>query len=71
MDDIDVRFDHHPPADAATVQRHEDMRAIFKATAKAAVDRMPPDMHRERALVLTNLEQALFWANAGIARHGK
>jgi hypothetical protein len=30
------------------------------------LDLLPPG--REKALVLTNLEQAMFWANAAIAR---
>lgn len=64
MFDIDNLFDHHAP-DAGAVQQHEQYRAECKRLA-GAIDNLPPG--REQSLAMTNLEQALFWGNAAIAR---
>jgi hypothetical protein len=63
-DDIDRRFDYHPPDDEARM-KHEFIRTTFKHAAQA-LDLVPEG--RELALAITNLEQAMFWANAAIAR---
>lgn len=55
---------HRPHGDQA--KRYEELRAAGKELALAIVARVPDG--RERALALTQLEQAIFWANAGIAR---
>lgn len=62
---IDKRFDHHPP-DAERVRSHEYVRAQTKSLA-AEFNRIVPEGW-ELALALTKLEEALFWANAAIAR---
>ncbi|WP_081878217.1 Acb2/Tad1 domain-containing protein [Nocardia brasiliensis] len=66
MSDIDRRFAFHP---ADTVERqlaHTAVREQCKALAHQLDRDLPPG--REKALALTNLEQVMFWANAGIAR---
>lgn len=65
MSDIDNRFDYHAPTAEKRVL-HEEVRAQVKMTA-AFIDELVPD-GREKALALTKLEEALFWANAAIAR---
>lgn len=64
--DVERRFSFHP---ADTVQRqtgHEGIRASCKAIAHH-FDRVLP-AGREKSLALTKLEEAMFWANAAIAR---
>lgn len=65
-DDIENRFTYHPPKDAAAVQAHEAVRAALKTTAHFVAGAIPAG--REAALALTKLEEAMFWANAAIAR---
>ena len=59
-------FNHHPPVSAEDGARHEDVRLAIKASA-AYLDGKVPD-GREKAVMHTKLEEAMFWANAGIAR---
>lgn len=63
--EIDERMDHHPPTGPATGDAHATVRLIMKAAAKAVKDIAPPG--RETALFLTDIQQALMWANAAIA----
>lgn len=65
--DINNRFDHHPPKDDATVVKHQEFREATKALAAFYEEFLPES--REKALALTNLEQTLMWANAAIARN--
>lgn len=65
-EDIDNRFNYHPPT-AAKVAAHESTRAAARGLAHLFDGTLPPG--REKSLALTQLELALFWANAAIARH--
>lgn len=65
-DDLKNRFEHHPPKDEETAKAHEEVRLRLLGAAKY-LDRIVPD-GREKALAFTKLEEAMFWANAGIAR---
>lgn len=65
--DIENRFSHHPPKDAATVAQHELTRNQIKGIAHYWDGNLP--IGREKALAITKLEEAVFWANAAIARH--
>jgi hypothetical protein len=65
--DIDNRFTYHPP-DTERAAQHERVRGTMLAIAKNLNAILPPG--RELALVLTHLEEAMFWANAAIARQG-
>ena len=63
--DLETRFTYHPP----TPERHDNhdrIRIACKSLA-AFLHREVPE-GREKALAITNLEQVMFWANAGIAR---
>lgn len=63
--DLNKRFDYHAPGKKTAL--HEYFRAEFKDMAVAVVTGVPDG--REKSLVLTHLEEALFWANAAIARN--
>lgn len=65
IDELHHRFAYHP-ADEQTGQRHGHARAACELAADTIVAVVPPS--REQALALTKLEEAMFWANAGIAR---
>jgi hypothetical protein len=64
--EIDRRFDYHAP-DAGKKVLHETARSQAKATAEEWAEMLPES--REKSLALTALEEALFWANAAIARN--
>lgn len=63
--DLDNRFDYHRP-DEAKADTHQQVRNACKALAETLDELVPAG--REKSLVITNLEQAMFWANAAIAR---
>lgn len=65
--DIDNRFDFHPATTAEKRGDHGSIREACKALAHTLDAKVPPS--REKALALTNLEQAMMWANAAIARN--
>jgi outer membrane biosynthesis protein TonB len=61
------RFSFHP-ANADTAPKHEAVRSLAIEFA-GALDALLPE-GREKSLVLTKIEEAMFWANASIARGG-
>ena len=65
QDDIDYRMDYRHPTDEKR-ERHEMMRAAFKGLMRHVSEKTPTG--REQSLAFTKLEEALFWANAAIAR---
>lgn len=66
-EEMSKRFDHHPPTTSDTVKAHESARAACKVLAIAICQTVPEG--RERSLALTKIEEAMFWANAAIARN--
>ena len=66
-DEVERRFKHYPPTTDDQVQRHERWRDKVKALAHEAHFEIPAG--RELAVVLTKLEEAMMWGNAGIARN--
>lgn len=66
VSDIEQRFAASPPDDDRG-RLHQDIRDMIKETAYALYMIVPAG--REWSLVLTNLEQAMMWANMGLARH--
>jgi hypothetical protein len=63
---LDNNFTYHAPiSDQAT--RYETVRATAKELALSILMNCPPS--RERSVSLTELETAVFWANASIARN--
>jgi len=63
--DITNRFTYHPPK-GDQPQRYDTIRAAGLVLAKCIALKTPPS--REQSLALTKLEEAVFWANAAIAR---
>lgn len=63
---LDNNFVYHA-ADEDQAARYTIIRQTAKDFA-ALILRYTPDS-REQALALTNLEQAVFWANAAVARN--
>lgn len=60
------RFTYHPPLTPERIEAHELVRDCHLDLAEV-LDSVLPD-GREKAVVLTNLEQSMFWSNAAIAR---
>lgn len=64
--DIEHRFDYHRP-NAEAVKLHEGVREVLKEVALSFDSNLPDG--REKAVAITKLEEAMFWANAAIARN--
>lgn len=62
--DITNRFSYHAPKGDQTI-RYEHIRACLRSAAIFLCENVPPG--RERACALTHLQEAVLWANAGIA----
>jgi hypothetical protein len=65
-DDLHNRFTYHPPKGDQAV-RYSVIRREAGELAHLLTEQCPPS--RELSLAITNLEQAVFWANAAIARN--
>ena len=61
------RFRYHKP-DELTASVHDEIREECLGLAKFLVETLPES--REQSLAITKLEEAMFWANASIARNG-
>ena len=64
--DLENRFTYHAPKEGQP-EKYELLRNWAKYLAYMMTLNCPPS--RELSLALTNLEQAVFWANAAIARN--
>lgn len=64
VDEWANRFGYHK-ATEVTIPLHRELREDFLHLAEMIIRKVPAG--RERALALTNLQQALFFANAGVA----
>jgi hypothetical protein len=63
---IDNRFAYHEPK-GDQPERYVYLRTQAKFLARNILRNCPPS--RERSLAITKLEEAIFWANASIARN--
>lgn len=68
-EDINHRFGFHAATTEEKKMDHSSVRYNFTKLAHF-VDEFVPD-GREKAVVLTKLEEGMFWANAAIARNNK
>lgn len=66
MLDLEKRFAYHPPKNDQ-LERYTAIRAHILSVAKDIAQRCPDS--RERSLAFTHLEEAMFYANASIARN--
>lgn len=64
--DIENRFTYHSPK-TDQPQRYVRLRGEAREMALNIIRFTPPS--REQSLALTKLEEAIFWANAAIARN--
>lgn len=65
-EEIFHRCHYHPPSKDAMIL-HENTREDIEDLMNVFVSRLPEC--RETSLALTKLEEAMFWANAAIARN--
>jgi hypothetical protein len=65
-EDLNKRFTYHAPKERQA-ERYQEIREQAKQLAIKMTEECPES--RELSLALTNLEQAIFWANAAIARN--
>ncbi|MDN8591901.1 hypothetical protein Q0V21_24365 [Paenibacillus sp. 11B] len=63
---IENNFSYHSPKEGQPA-KYEAIRAKGKELAELIDEQTPKS--REQSLAMTNLEQAVFWANAAIARN--
>lgn len=61
------RFAYYPPLEEGKKERHEQIRELLLDTADQIVEFTGPST-REQSLAVTKLEEAMFWANAALAR---
>ncbi len=66
--DVENIFTYHPPQ-PEQIDRYTVLRAAAKEVAWIILGACPESREREQAL--TKLEEAIFWANASVARNGK
>jgi hypothetical protein len=64
-EELQTRFTYHPPKPGQT-EAYQELRDKAYELAQLFAGLCPES--RELALAHTNLEQAVFWANAAIAR---
>ena len=66
--DINNRFTYHPPIQELNqADRYGEIREEARMFALMLTNECPES--RERSLAITKLEEAVFWANAAIARN--
>jgi len=63
--ELENRFNYHAPNDERAA-RHTSVRQVLLSAATSVV--LHTAFSREQSLALTKLEEAMFWANAAIAR---
>lgn len=64
--EIDSRITYHPPSERAKVL-HDSVRTTIGDAMERFANQLPDT--RETSIVMTKLEEAMFWANAAIARN--
>lgn len=64
--DIEHRFAFHAASTEEKRDAHASVRQACRRLADELNERLPEG--REKALVITKLEEAMFWANAALAR---
>jgi hypothetical protein len=66
IEDLTNRFSFHPADTQEKRDAHEFVRDECLGLATALNSHVPDG--REKALVMTKLEEVMFWANAALAR---
>ena len=68
IEELENRFAYHPPTTEERKRAHEQVRELCLNLAIDLNGLMPASRPREAVLVVTHLEEVMFWANAAIAR---
>lgn len=63
--ELETRFTYHAPS-GDQAGKYEALRDCAKTFASLVVELCPES--REQSLAITNIEQAVMWSNAAIAR---
>jgi hypothetical protein len=66
--ELDKIFDYIPPDDER-VKLHTEIRRAFKGVAEVFNGLITDEWTDEAGMVYEKLQEAMFWANAHIARH--
>jgi hypothetical protein len=66
-DQLKHRFQFHPADAENKKDAHQQVREVLLEAADTLVDLTGAES-REQSLAITHLEEAMFWANAAIAR---
>jgi len=66
MNELEKRFTYHKPKEDQP-ERYFDIREAGKLFAIMITNAVPES--REQSLAITKIEEAVMWANAGIARN--
>lgn len=66
--DLINRFRYHPAITEESKEAHQNLRRLCLELACDFNDVLPEG--REKSLAMTHIEEALFWANAAVARNG-
>jgi hypothetical protein len=64
--DIENRFAYHAPTDEEKRNAHTSVRNACREVADFLNETLPEG--REKSTAITKLEEAMFWANAALAR---
>lgn len=67
LEALEQRFNFHPAKTRDKQDRHELVRKVCLEVAESIVD-ITGAPTREQSRAITKLEEAMFWANAAIAR---
>jgi hypothetical protein len=67
-DDLVNRFRFHPADRPEKAEKHESVRSLLLDAADRLVTITGPPT-REQSTAIAKLEEAMFWANAAIARN--
>lgn len=68
-EELERRFNHHPPPNAETGEKHAEIRRTLLIAADKCVQ-VSGAPSPEQSLALRKLEEGMMWFNADIARKG-
>lgn len=66
LNELDSKFSHHPSTSDVISQAHTKIRETFREATEVLDDLIVDS--REKSVMITKLEEGMFWANAALAR---